>query len=73
MDIGDLLLTLAMAAVIIFAARNLFNGFRRGRIDLPGARQSDRTARPSQYWLGILFEMAIILVFGVMLARHLSG
>ena len=73
MKIGDLLLTIALVAVIILAARNLFNGLRRGWLRLPGGRRSERRGRPFQYWLGIGFETAIILVFAIMLARHLSS
>lgn len=73
MKTTDILITVVLAGVMLFAARNLVIGFRSGRIGFLGGTQNDRRERPRHYWMGIAFEAAMLLIFGAMLARQLAN
>ena len=73
MEAADILITIVLAGVMLFAARNLVVGLRSGRIGIPGGTQNDRGERPRQFWVGLAFEAAMVLIFGAMLARQLAA
>ena len=72
MQIGDIFISLILAAVMVYAARNLVVALRAGRIGIPGGRTHDRARRPRQFWAGVAFEAVMVLVFGAMLVRQLT-
>lgn len=71
MSLNDLLLTAAVAAVVIVSGAGLASA-ARGRLKLPGQKPIDRSAEPGRFWMMAAFEAAMFLVFAVILIRRLG-